>query len=366
MLKKFAQVKPTEIPMPDAEVPMPDAEVPMPAAKIPPATLTPSLPNTSDAPEAGTATSRTNITNTFYQQGTAPIKAMQQEMINLARNIASHNINNTSPRPLGSIEPDTLQGADPFMNFLVNNYMNSAKLSGQQVINVDNRNPAKLNTAKLNDNFKGVLQSITTIGSSGAEQRPDGNWGPKTNNGLKQIYALAYALMKVQHDMDMEVPSYTDADLNELYSNIPQDINININEKIKRASIINKNLKKFEAVYDNFRDKVLNDPNYSAHITQNKPLITAKKEIKNTNSLNEYDQRSYIQQQKSPLDVTLNGKPVRIAPINLYNMNNFKKYLSYQADAKVITPEELNAINKGDQATLNKFLIEIANELGKE
>jgi hypothetical protein len=302
----------------------------------------------------------------FYQQGLTPVKQMQQALINLSRDIASHNIMDVADRTTS--KGDLLTGSNPFLNFLVSSYMNVAKTTGKQLVNTDEKQPVRMDTAKLNDNFKGVLQTITRIGTPGAERAPDGNWGPRTNNALKQIYSLAYALTKVTEDMGVQLSSmYNEQDLLEFYNNIPQEpTQINVHEKVKRAAVLAKNLDKLRALYDSFRETIFNNPTYKAHISQEKPLFVKKHEQAIGPALNKYEQSLYQKHKATEIDISLNGRMTTIMPYNLSSMDAFKKFLNSKAQTVDITPEQLDAIKKGDKMILNTFLMEVADGLNKE
>lgn len=301
--------------------------------------------------------------DSFYQQGLSPIKAMQQALINISQDISSHNIHSVSDRYSKEDEGsrDLLTGANAFMNFMVNNYMNKAKTTGKQLVNTDIRQPTRMDTAKPNDNFKGVLDTIQRIGTPGQEHKPDGNWGSRTNNALKQVYSLAHALMGVINDMGLQLDSYTDKDLEELYNLIPPDITkVSINEKVQKAGIIAKNLDKLRGLYDTFRESILNNKTYRAHIVQEKPLTISKQQT-TVPSLSDYEKSLYEKYKATEIDATLNGKKITVMPYNLTSMDNFKKFLNSKKN--ILTQEELVAVNNNDQQTINKFLIEIATGL---
>lgn len=302
----------------------------------------------------------------FYQQGLLPIKQMQQAIINLSKDIASHNIMDVADRT--TAKGDLLTGSNPFLNFLVSSYMNVAKTTGKQLVNTDVKQPVRMDTAKINDNFKGVLETLTRIGTPGSERAADGNWGPRTNNALKQIYSLAYALTKVTEDMGVQLSSmYGEQDLAEFYNSIPADpTKLNINDKIQKASVLAKNLDKLRALYDSFRDKIFNNPNYKAHISQEKPLFVRKNQQPLAPALNKQELSLYTKHKATELDVTLNGQAVTIMPYNLSSMDAFKKFINSKSKIAGISPQQIDAINKGDKMLLNQFLMEVADGLNKE
>lgn len=306
--------------------------------------------------------------NLFYQHGTVPIKKMQQAIISLAKDLAS-TVSNTTDTQTNSGE--YLAGTDPFLNFLVTAYMKKAGKVGKQFTTADQHVPGRVDTAKELDNFKGVLHTLQRIGTpnkQGGEQAPDGDWGPRTNNALLNIYALAKTLIDVQRDMGINFEGYTENDLRQLGENIPETHNIDLNDKIKRAQTITSNLERFRAVYDSFRDKVLHDPNISPFLSQQKPLMTVSTKIEDIaplSNLTESEKELYKQQGNRELDTTVNGQPVKITPIDLTNVHNFKSYLmDKMGQSAKLTPAQRVAIEQGNQNILKKFLSEVITGLG--
>lgn len=374
MTSKYAQKppmpKPTEAPRPT--MPRPEAPVdysarnnkvtPTPVVKSPSLTV----PEQVDQQTANQPINQEELNNSpqthnneFYQHGNAPIVAMQQALVNLSKDMASHNIHDVADRTTDKGE--LVSGSNPFMTFLVTSYLNKAKTSGKQLVNTDLKQPVRMDTAKENDNLKGVLNTINRIGTPGTEQRPDGVWGPRTNNALKQIYALAYAMMELKKDMGLTVEGYSDSDLEELHSLVPDDINTvkNINEKVSKALGITKNLNKLRGLYDNFRETVLNDPNYRAHIAQEKPLVVEKAKAAQT-QLSDYEAKVYEQNKSTQFNINIDGKPVAVMPYDLSNMQAFKKFCNRSG---AFAPEEIAALNKDDKAALNKCLMQVIDGL---
>lgn len=261
----------------------------------------------------------------FYQQGTAPIKTMQQALINLAKEIQNHNLFHAPDQ--SAQNGDQLTGSDPFMSFLVKNYANKAKTTGKSLVNVDIKQPTRMDTSKENDNFKNILNSITHIGSGNQDSTPDGLWGQRTTNALKQVYSLAHAMVEVKKDMGLQIQGYTDADLSELYANIPQDDKISLNEQVKRAPILTKAIDKLRGLYDNFRETILNS--YHDQIGQASALSTneTKRHSNVSDVLSQDDLLDYDQNKAEQLDATINGKKTAITPYDLSTFITFQNFL---------------------------------------
>jgi hypothetical protein len=325
-----------------------------PTPPTPTKTITPQdLPNVN-APAAPSAA--------FYQHGNKPIIAMQQALINFSRDIASNAIDVTDRT---TDKGEFLTGSNPFMNFLVTSYLNKARVSGKQLVDTDLRQPTRMDSAKKNDNFKGVLATINRIGTPGGpgtEQRPDGIWGPRTNNALKQVAGLAHTMLEVKKDMGLGISGYSETDLAQLQSAIPDDINSlkNINEKVAKAIVIAKSLDKLRALYDDFRETILKNPTYSAHISQAKPLVVEKGKNPNI-TLTDQDVRSYVEHKNIPFTINIDGKPTTIMPYNLSNVTAFQQFYAKSLNVPVA---DLGAPGEKDMTkALSEFLSKVINGL---
>lgn len=297
-------------------------------------------------------------------QSISSVKAMQQAVINFARYVANHQIHSVPDRQ--TTKGETLTGSNPFMNFLVSAYMNKAKTQGKQLVNTDEKQPTRMETSKELDNFKGVLQSIGRIGSHGTEQKPDGIWGERTNSALKNIYALAFALVSVQNDMNIQISNYTDKDLSELYNNIPQDItNLDTSKKAILATALAKNIDKLRALYDNFREKVLNNQTYQAQIAQEKPLMSNKNEVKSISQvLSKEEQDTLEQNQNSLLNTKINGRDVVIKPSVFSSLDAFKEFLKNASKSGALSEQELaNALSDNGNELLQHYLKEAGENI---
>lgn len=287
------------------------------------------------------------------------VKQMQQLLISIAYSISNHQIHDTPHRPT---DKDSLAGADPFMSFLVNNYVNKSKPVGNQVVNTDVHMPSRMETSKLNDNLKGILTTIQRIGTPGAEQKPDGQWGPRTTNALKQTYALAYMMMQLKKDMGIAVEGYSDADLTKFHGDIPDsETKLPAAEQNQRATALIQDLTKFKQMYEDFRESILNNPNHAQYITQDKPLMLERGNQQNPTALHPDDQELYKQVKGIQVNTTVNGKALAITPYDLETMDNFKKFLdrNNNIEAFALSPEEQAAFSKNDKNILNKLVSQV-------
>lgn len=317
--------------------------------------------------EGGSITFNKNKKQESKQLSEQPIqsvKKMQQLLINVASNISNHQIHDVEHRV--DEHGNALAGSDPFMNFLVSNYINKAKPLGKQLINTDVNMPTRMDTSKYNDNLKGILQSIKRIGTPGVEQSPDGIWGPRTNNALKQIYALAYMMVSLIKDMELSINNYSEADLANFHNDIPEDQSkLNLNQQNKAAEVLINDLNKFINMYNEFREIIFTNPKYSSLISQEKPLMIDTGKPKQSNELNLQEQELYNQLKAVQVNAMINGQKVAITPYDLSSMSNFKKFLlrNNNLEAFQLSEEEKSAFEKNDTNLLNKLVGQVLSGL---
>lgn len=330
----------------------------------PPPTPKPSIINVdtvdmSDEPKATSPQTKapTSPGGAFYQHGNAPIIAMQQALINLSKEMVSHGVHDVADRT--TPKDEHVNGSNAFMNFLVNNYVNKAKVSGKTLSTT--KPDVNINDAKENDNIKAIFDTMTRIGAPGSQQRPDGVWGPLTNNALKQVYALSHTMLELKKDMGLSISGYSESDLAAFHNAIPDDIKSvkDINTKVSMAAIATTSLNKIRNFYDNFRETVLNNPNFHAHIVQNKPLMIDKVK-RDKIELSDYEMKLYEQHKATPFDIKINGKLATLMPYDLSSMEAFKKFC---ARTVAFSEADRALINANDKGAINSFLSQVVSAL---
>jgi len=164
-------------------------------------------------------------------------------------------------------------GRDAFSTILINR-MRGAKTKGvefdpnQSKTKMQDKNPSDLKSLFV------VLDSLRRIGAGKDEGNPDGAWGPRTNNGLKNIASVAEALNKLGTELAMQSQAFDPSHMEQLNSLIPEsDKEIDQNEKVKRAPVIAKLLAGVQALVLDFKDQILANPNYAVFIDDQKSLF---------------------------------------------------------------------------------------------
>lgn len=350
-MKKIAQL--FNDPMPDA----PNNQVNL-KAKVP--SFLGEIPDFDKVDSTPQSSPSNTVLNTeppsSYQQSSPVIRTMQTKMIGLSQEILSHPIQSTEDRELD--EGDTLAGASPFMNFLATQ-MNGAKTKGKQVVDVSLKQPLRSQTAQdpLN-NFKAVLKSIQHIGSGDGDTRPDGVWGERTTNALKNLYALGFILTKVYQQIFKTNAPYGNANLSELLRalNAPS-----LKDKIALAPVITRNLEKLEEMYDTFRANILDNPRFRDQITQTTPLLKLPSSEPPVDSeLLGKDKELYDRHEHVSIPLTLHGVSLSITPGDLLNSANFIEFLKKHSNELQIPSSDLKKMEKGVAAPLNRWAFDVS------
>jgi hypothetical protein len=281
-------------------------DVPMPRSRRPAAEV-PSRGAPSSAPSASP------------QRGYSPrysgVKAMQQAILHFGDVLSKNYLMSAN---------DPTRASDPFGSFLVNQYVNNEKVVGKQFVNVDLREPLRSGTAIKNVDLRGIVSTIKRIGTPGSEGSADGIWQTRTNNSLKQIYAVAAALVQLQKDLGIQIEGYDDKDLAELKENIPDTYLHLDNTVLERAAKITANINKLTNYYLNFEKTFLNNEQYKSLITNSKPLFTHKSSLQLTPE-EEKMANDYRNLKAKIPGVNLDGHPVSL--YDIASLTNFKTFL---------------------------------------
>ncbi len=164
-----------------------------------------------------------------------------------------------------------------FLNFMLKNF-NQGDVTQHNIgdKDVSNYDEALNNRIKGKDTFdiRKIMDSIKNIGGHkpGGLTKPDGKWGPLTNDALKNIYIFAAAMSNIQKELDIKLEPL---DLRGL-ANVPaKDTDIDNLEKAKRAPIIAENIKKLRLFFSEFKKNVFENPEYRNLIDQKSKFPTS-------------------------------------------------------------------------------------------
>lgn len=178
-------------------------------------------------------------------------------------------------------DKEYLGGSDPFGNFLVQHYVKGDPV-GQQYLNVDvSGNKARSDASIENLNIRGILDTIKRIGTPGAEKAVDGIWQVRTNNALKNIFALTSGMLKFAQAMKLQVGGYTEDALKDFASKIPASYTAlkTPNDVAEAAKQITPHIKAITKFFESLKAAVFNKPELRKFIDQKEAFVSYKKKI---------------------------------------------------------------------------------------
>lgn len=325
------------------------AQIPMPRSKR---TVAPATQTNVGVPQPR---NRRTVTPVSYTQETGmpvalptgnssfeAVKQMQEAILNFGKVLAAHPVmsmkddgQQVRQRKEGE---DYLGGSAPFGNFLTNEYVNNAEVVGKQFVNIDLQEPLRSGTAHPNVNLKGVINTISRVGTPGTEHKVDGVWQTRTNNALKQIYAVVASLIHFAKDMDINIAGVTEKDVEEFRNNIPVSyLNLKNENVAEKATFLTKYINMFTRLYQVFEKSVLENSEMKSLINQDKSFVDHSNLSKT--SLVPEEQQFYDNHKDTIIPgVAINNQSVRL--MDIVSDTAFKKFLQ-SAHVDISKPEEV-------------------------
>lgn len=165
-------------------------------------------------------------------------------------------------------------GKDMFSNFMIGHYLTQGDVKGVEYdTNPDTKKILDKKPSDLKSMFV-IVDSLQRIGSEKSEQFADGKWGPRTNNALKNISAIATAVMKLGTELDMKSEAMDTKKIAELKGLIPNnDTDMDINQKIANAPKVTEIINGVRGLFLDFKQQVFMDPTYRNFITGKAPIM---------------------------------------------------------------------------------------------
>ena len=213
------------------------------------------------------------------------VKEMQQSIKNFATAVASYS--STKDSNLGT------SGRKPFNDFITEQYLANSNIKGVEW----SKDPTKISqeqktpTATKPTELEFIINGFERIGGPKSEFAIDGIWGFRTNNALLNIYAFAYALVKLSKDFKTTLNApFTEKDLGDLKSNIPDSAEFKTFSqktglKIQSAKALTPIINKLTTFYNAYVEQIAKNPSLIQYIegaplininTNNKPKLTPK------------------------------------------------------------------------------------------
>jgi hypothetical protein len=187
-----------------------------------------------------------------------------------------------------------------FNDFLVEQFANNAELRGDEYS--PDPGDTTLSSKQPTDliQLDNVIDQLRRTGSQINEKLPDGSWETRTNNAVRNVYALAVALVEANEALggtsinDRRV--FTRSDLAAFKAAIPPykdpvaEGGLTKENLSQRAVTITKLVNKLTEFYDFYSKTILDHPAYKSYIDQTKALLTVEPG-KDPTMLNEADQK---------------------------------------------------------------------------
>jgi hypothetical protein len=217
------------------------------------------------------------------------IVKMQDALINLATTV-SNQLNTKVERnglPLGLNTPDEAHkpasGQTSFSDFIVNRYMGGSDAQQASIDTAAIKYDPK--THSTPNRMLGIMNTMSRIGSTDIKGQftPDGKWGPKTNDGLKNAKAFGTAMLQLADDFKIQgISSYDTARLQGFVTR-KDDTDWSPSEKHDAAPTLTSHIKMITSLFNEVKEKLLNNPETKKYIEGKKPYVTYKKIVKMDN-----------------------------------------------------------------------------------
>lgn len=190
-----------------------------------------------------------------------------------------------------------------------------------------------------------VMNTLSRIGRSSSELKPDGIWSFRTDNALRNIMGFAYSLLQLEGDFGLKNNIYVIGNWNaltHLLSGYEVDPNTNKNslsdeEKTKRAQQITAHLDTIRKLYLDFKKQVLDHPTHRL-------TIEGRKSFYNTSKLN-LSNEQYIPEKLI--------KSNKAFVVNLPSWSGEKKNAPTSIKVPVSALANVDSFNKFMQTTLH-------------
>lgn len=248
-------------------------------------------------------------------------------------------------------------GNDTFLTSMLNRHVSKSDVAG-----VENLSGTNTPQNQEEGKFSNLIQLIETLKTFGrGSNKPDGSWGPYTNNALKNLYAITQAMVSIMNNLNLKQDVYTNKDLEELKENIPADPK-KLENANKSAITITKNIAKIKMLLGSFVNGTTGkDSKLTPYINQQKPFETTfgKKPVDSKTLIGQNVSQSQvpvlnIQVPKDPMHPEQGTVPLLLG--NLATAEDFKEFVDksgIMVDHK--KPEDKESMNKIIETIENKI-----------
>lgn len=277
-----------------------------------------------------------------FTQGLVEVKNMQIAMQNLAYAVVKDaNSSLILKKPKSQVGPMSTgyqqQSKDAFNDFMAEQYIGTLD-DDKKGVQWDKSpgvvtQPGKQKTEKDVDELDAVMDTMYRVGPASNEFKPDGVWGWRTANALKNMLGFAWALLHIQGDFGLSNKEYTLNDWNVLdklldYPVTGSKVGLSVEDQKERAPKISAHLKKITLLYNNFRNQILAKPAFKKIIDGKKGFDTYNKSGSNKDAIFEKEQQLINSSYSNiPVKFTVNNKEITQLPLKA--ISNKDEYLKY-------------------------------------
>ncbi len=292
-----------------------------------------------------------------YYGGNTNIMTMQHALQDLAQAVSSQ-INLQDVASGDPVKEQEAKERDAFGVFLTKNYMRNTKVKGVEydpdpkVTDVSKKRPGDPTRMSV------VMDTMNRVGNpKKGEQFVDGNWGPRTNAAVRDVYAFASGLFEFVNDVNrfatkkMNIKSYSQSELANLEKYAQLDPNaLTAAQKISAAPEVTKHVKAIKEMYEEVKNNILQHPAYQQFIEGSVPFKSYYKVTPQQISLLK---KTFPQ----GIDVAFKDFASKITIDDLVNLNAVKAWMQRAApDATkngTLTPEAVvSAVWKAQEKLL--------------
>lgn len=204
-----------------------------------------------------------------------------------------------------------------------------------------------------------VLNSLDRTGSPLNETGPDGVWNFRTQNAVKNVCAIADALVRASEDFQSKLPaSFTRSDLEQLKKATPliskrQERNNYLTtiqpQLAKNAEVIADLVDKLADFYESFYKNIIIHPAYKSYINKSNTLIAV-------NSVKEKDENVLSKEQEKQMQNLANYRLVNVPIISADKGVKLIKELSlgYIRDLNSLQQLMVNSLGYSQEQALDK------------
>jgi len=210
------------------------------------------------------------------------IAGMQRAIKIFANNVVKYDTTKVRDPKTGQSR-EVVQETDKrkdFNDFLAEQYSAGSSIKGEEWTTY--KDATTYETKQPTDiiELDNVIDGLRRTGSGGREAMLDGVWDWRTQNAIKNVWAIADALVRVTDDFGAKLADpFTRADLEQLGSEIPKTTDIGKYDqkmKIEHAKKITPLVDKLTRFYNSYYRRIITSPEYTSYIKKDLPLVNVK------------------------------------------------------------------------------------------